>query len=491
MKKIILLATTALILANSCKDYLDINRDPNSPSEANMTASMMFPGAEMALATEYGDFLRITGGYFSQYYAHQFGTSNYLDYSQFTMSATRSSTTYSQLNTICLNNMNKIIKMATLDSDYGSCLAATVIRAFTYQVLVDMYGEIPYSEAGNLELTSPKYDDGQTIYSGVIAELDEALKNVTGSEAVCTNLLFTGEKADSWIKFANLLKFKMYMRMGDLDKAGALVDENLSKFPSGDIKYTCYTKDESGQANPFYQEEFATYFGSTQINVILNLALMSTMKDSEDARLAAFFAKNSSGEFTGGVSGTNFSTSTQYKTAYFCRPNVKYNDPVYLISLAEQYFFVSEYYAKKGNHDKAENFYNKAVEASFKSAGVSGEGTVLSKYPYDKNNYMKCIGIQKWVALSGTNPFEGWCELRRIKFPAMGVITGEDIYSVANDVFKPELLAPATLYTPILYNTKLGAGKVLQRYPYPNSSTSRNSNAPENKGDSTPVFWAN
>ena len=98
MRKIISLTFVAAALAlTSCSSFLDINKDPNSPSTENMTADIMFPAAEMNLATSYGDFLRIVGGYYSQHYAQLTGTSNYLDYSQFIMSATRSSGTYTQL----------------------------------------------------------------------------------------------------------------------------------------------------------------------------------------------------------------------------------------------------------------------------------------------------------------------------------------------------------------------------------------------------------
>lgn len=72
----------------------------------------------------------------------------------------------------------------------------------------------------------------------------------------------------------------------------------------------------------------------------------------------------------------------------------------------------------------------------------------------------------------------------------MGSVTGADIYNKANDDFHPESYVPNTLYTPIDYSTELGPGKILQRFKYAESSTSRNSNAPKNKSDDTPVFWA-
>ena len=130
----------------SCNSYLDINTDPNSPAEENVETSMLMPAIEMNTASSYGNFLRIAGGFHAQQYAHLFGTSNYLDYSKFNMSATRSSGTYTQFNQKALQNLKTLIKSAEQE-DWGTYLAGTVLRAFVYEALVDCYGEVPYTEA--------------------------------------------------------------------------------------------------------------------------------------------------------------------------------------------------------------------------------------------------------------------------------------------------------------------------------------------------------
>lgn len=492
MKKLIIIFSILLGFA-SCKDYLDINRDPNSPSDANVNAGMILPGAEMNLAASYGNFLRIVGGYYAQQYAHNFGTSNYVDYSQFKMSATRSSGTYTQLYSRVLKNLEVIREQATAGEEWGTYLAATTLRAFTYQVLVDAYGEVPYTEGLDVGNLSPAYDDGLTVYNGILAELDDALSKPTASSLVTTNFLFGTATAAEWIQFANALKLKILMRMSSTQDVTAALATliNEGNFPTSDVAYDDIWADEAGKASPYYQEEYATYFGSTQINVVANIAYMQTMLNSDDPRVEAYFATNGSDEYKGGVSGTNFSTSNQYQSDYFCRPVFTYDMPVNLITVAEIEFFLAEYYAKSGSAIQAEQHYKMAVDASFASAGAEGAENVYNiYYKWDTANYKKVIGIQKWIALGGTNNFEAWCELRRLKFPAFGTVTGAEIYNVANDVYTPELYVAGTLYTPIQYNTDLGAGKVLQRLRYAESSISRNSNAPKDKGDATPVFWA-
>jgi hypothetical protein len=496
MKKLAIISTIILGFATtSCDSYLDINHDPNSPDEGNMTTDILMPGAEMNLAGSYGDFLRITGGYFAQHYAQLFGTSNYLDFSQFTMSATRSSGTYTQLNGRSLKNLETIRSLAKDKKEWGTYLAATTLKAFTYQVLVDCYGEVPYTEAmQDLNNMSPKYDEGSDIYDAMIDSLDVALSRVVAANKVCTNLLYPDEDATNWIRFANAVKLKMLMRESGVKDVQAKLDALVAQgnFPTADVEYKGFFKNESGQMSPFYAEEFSSAWGSTQQNVVANLAIVGTMQQSgyTDPRLAAFFRPNCNKEFVGGLSGTNFSTTKTFKSSYWCRPVASYDMPVSLISLSEIEFFLSEYYAKKGDAANAAAHYDAAIRASFASAGVSGADQNIARYPYDQSNYKQVLGIAKWVALAGVNTFESWCEIRRLDYPAFGNVSGSDMYDLQKDAsFAPDKYVPGTLYTPIQVFGEVGANKLLERWPYAESSAARNGNAPAFPGYTNPVFW--
>ncbi|MBQ9583547.1 MAG: SusD/RagB family nutrient-binding outer membrane lipoprotein [Bacteroidales bacterium] len=494
MKKFILtivisIATLSLV---SCNDWLDINYSPNSPSPEMVNDDLIFPAAEMALCSRYGDYMRFLGSYLSEHYTQFSGASNYLGYSRFTLSATAVDGVHTMLTT-AIANATIVRDNSEAAGEWGSYLAATCIRVFAYQALVDAFGEISYTEAQKgAENMHPKFDEGVTVYEGLIAELNAALAKATDGDAVVNNFLFPNETAGKWIQFANALKLKIYMRerakVSVDDKLTALV--NAGNFPASDVAWAGCWADEAGKANPFYQEEFALYFGSTQINVGLNVALYRTMTASGDNRLKSFFSANEAGEYWGSISGYNMSSSKKYKSAAFCRPAMKYNSPVYLITVSEINFFLSEYYHKVAKDEvKAKEYYEAAIQASFASAGAIGAESVLAAWPYDGSD--KNLGVQKWVALSGTNGFEAWCEMRRLKYPAMGELKAEDIYDFGpNDVLDASVLTPGELYTPYQVYTEIGAGKIAQRFPYPKGAQDYNKNCPEEKKTTVPVFWA-
>lgn len=497
MKKIFTAFAIVLAMsATSCKSYMDINTDPNRLSPEQVGTDLILPPVEMTIAAVYGDFLRITGGYFCQHYAQMFGTSNYLDFSKFTMSTTRSSSVcYTQLYLRVVGNVNEILSKAKAENDNGTILAATVLRCFALQTLVDIYGSVPYSEAVT-ESLAPKFDKGEDVYAGLIKELDEAIASAkTGSSHVAKSFLFPGGTVNDWIKFANALKLRILMReckVADVQsQLASLIQEN--NFPTSDVEFKGCWAAEAGKESPFYAEEFSTLGGSTQRNVVANVAIISTMQQSDysDGRLAAFFVPNSQGQFTGGVSGSNFSKSSAYKAAYWCDPVASSDMPVSLISVAEVEFFKAEYYARFANGNGAEESYKKAIEASFASAGADGAASCLAKFPYSKAEFEKCIGVQKWIALAGVNPFEAYCEVRRLRQPAMSDVIGEEIYDDKNDdSYDPSVYVPGTLYTPIKVYDKVGKGKMIERWPFPEATTSRNSNCPEFEGYTVPIFWA-
>lgn len=495
MKKIIFASLAAVGMSlSSCDNYLDINNSPNSLSEDQLTTGLIFPGVEMAFANVYGDYMRTTGGYFAQHYAQFFGTGNYVDYSQFKQASTKSSRAYDELMMHVLNNAAITSRKAKAEGDKATMLACAVLRAATFQVLVDCYGEMPYSESLDISNSAPKYDDGKDIYAGIIAELDEALEGVSPGDLVCTNFLFPDLTASGWIKAANALKLRILMRESDAvnvqSQLAALVQED--NFPTSDVCWAGCWANQLGSANPFFTEDAFTTYGGSQKNIILNAALAVTMSSADDPRLGAWFEANGEGKYFGGISGSNFSTfaSAGYGAQTFCRPVMSYNTPVYLITVAETEFFLAEYEARYGSASAAKAHYEAAIDASFATAGVSGTETVLAAYPWDQANYKKCIGIQKWVHLSGMNSFEAWCEMRRLGYPAFGPIGASDFFDEGNRTYNPEKLTPGTLYTPYQVNSSLGNNQLLQRWPYPESSTSRNYNSPDQKGDKTPVFWA-
>ena len=497
MKKIFsIILFSALVLGmNGCKDYMDINYDPNSPAEENMTSDMILPAVEMNLATAYGCRLHILGAYNVEYYAQQFGTPNYVSYSQFEVSAGNGSGVYTQLFQRVLGNLNVIKGKATANGENGVLLQVAVLRAFAYQLLVDAFGEVPYKEAFDVTNMAPHYDNGKDIYEGLIKEIDDALALAKPSDAVAKSFILPSGTCADWIKFANAQKLKLLTRMSGVKDVSAdikaIIDAN--NLPESDIEIAGCWLNASGQANPFYSEERASW-GRVTHNIIANLALVGTMQTSTytDPRLAKWIQPNSESKFQGSISGTNLSTvEDKYKTTdAWCELVLSFDQPVILISKAEIEFFIAEYYARKADGTNAAAHYAAAIEASFAKAKADGAAANIAEHPYDQSKWKESIGLAKWVALAGVNGFEGYTEARRLGQPAFGTVTGKDMYPAGKGALDLSLYETGKLYTPYQVFNQVGNNHLLARFPYPESSTARNSNAPSFPGYLEPIFWA-
>lgn len=492
MKRYFLVAlfSSLLLGLNGCKDYFDINYDPNSPAEENLTSDMIIPAAEMNIAATYASTLHVLGAYNVQYYAEQFGTPNYVPYSQFLVTPTNGNGAYRQLFQRALSNLNIVKKKATESGQNGVLLQATVLRAFAYQLLVDAFGEVPFTEAFDPDNLSPRYDEGQFIYESLIQEIDDALAAVGTSDPVATSFIIPSKSTAEWIKFANAQKLKMLTRLSNaVDKSAeikAIIDGG--NLPAGDVQIAGCWANASGQANPFYSEERAEW-GIVTHNIIANLALVGTLKTDSytDPRLAAWFLPNKEGKFQGSISGTNLSTvEDKYKTTdAWCELVLDYNTPVILISKAEIEFFIAEYYANASDATKAKAHYDAAIEASFATAKVDGAAAHIAQFSYGG---IETIGLEKWKALAGINGFEGYTEARRLGYPKFGTIKASDMFG-GSGTLNLALYKPNYLYEPFQKNSQVNENELLQRFPYPEISTSRNQNAPAFPGYNKAIFW--
>lgn len=495
MKKYLIISCVAagLLTFSSCDSFLDINQDPNNITDDKLTADMVYPAAELVYASYTGDQLRYLGGFLCEHYMQAVGSTNYQNLSAFNLTDLPDAI-YSAQYIRSLANLATVRDKASESGNWATFLAATVMRAATFQLLADCWGEAPYSESLNGEISAPAFDSDKEIYAGIIAELNNAISRISDTnQSAATSFLVPNGKAADWIKVANALKLKILMREHNAvdvsDALEALINED--NFPTADVQWAGCWANASGKANPFFSEEMSSWGRATH-QCILNVALGNTMSAYNDARLPVYFTPGSgaSGVFYGSISGAVMNTAPDpyNQNILYATPIVNYDTPVSFISLAEIEFFLAEYYADNGNISEAQTHYQNAIEASFSSAGVSGADAAIKAWPLTADNYQEAIGVQKWVHLSGVNPYEAWCELRRLGYPAFAEVTGGDLYDGTS--VQTDNLQPGYIYTPAGVYTQVGANKLIQRFDYPLSIKQINPNVPTFKGFTTPLFWA-
>lgn len=483
MKKMILVFGCVLVLAgiSSCKKIADFNVDPNNPSIDRATPQLLFPAAVMSTAGEVNGEYAILGGLWSQYYTQSATASQYRTIDAYNMIADDFRTAYQQLFISALSDYAKIQELSLASGQFKFYLMATVMKAYTYQVLADLYDQVPYSEAlkGSVNL-QPKFDEGYAIYQGILAEIDEALSkdwqsgtlNPTDANA---DLVFQGNM-ENWQRFANTLKLKLYLRMVNAKPqeaeqgVKALIDGGALFLETG-AGITSF-QDRPNYSNPFYEQNIRRL--NTNDNLRASVTFVSWLVSNNDPRAVAYFgAANPAAIHQGDYSSTN---PAYPGSAIFVQHAT---DPAWFISKAESYFLQAEarlrYYADAG----AESLYNQGVEAAFEQVGLTPGNLLTGNYKYPATGFdakLEAIIVQKWASFPGTHDLEGFFEKNRTGYPKTS-----PVYSTEAGYIPGQLVYAKNGVT---------GGLFPKRLLFPDIERARNSNTPAEIPITTKVWWA-
>ena len=492
MKKLFLYITAGALALTSCD--LDINDDPNYPADSDVTADLLFPSVENYIADCVGDQMFNYGGFFAQYFeqaptANQYNTLAELNLDEGSDLFVRC---YRNLYAGALTDVKEILAKTDTPSDVFAC---TVMRAQAFQLLVDNLSDAPYTEAllGN-ENAQPKWDDGKTIYEGVLAELDAAEAKLSNDEMTLTDPMLDGDLSQ-WRGYANALRLRMYLRLIDggsseyTSKVKALV-ANPDNFFTGDVAWDVYSN-ASGQYNPWYDG----YYSLGTINHCASYPIISYMNATADPRIGYAFDKSAeTKDYEGQLPGAKTTTgdwlgiSSGYNNDYVSLVNYKVTRamPVYLFTQSELQFLIAEVQLRFNNNDAAaKEAYEAGVKADFASKGAEDADAFLAasktSWKGDANAKLELIYKQKWVALFMRDHMEAWSEIRRTDVPALSNASAADIFENPA-VYNPgDMIEPAVNY--------IVAGGLAKRVPYPSIARSLNPNTPTAKLLSDRVFW--
>ena len=290
----------------------------------------------------------------------------------------------------CGYNLLKAIEFATGENDSNSVAQCKILLANTVWESSMLYGDIPYSEAWNIEGTqTPKFDTQKDVFYSVIGLLDEALDGIDESNSKRIDkydIYYTGDMA-KWRRLGNSLKLKFYMYLANKEDVGdeikAIIDGGeLMNSSADDFVFPFYTT--PGNQNPNYQltVQYPDYY---EYCFFANPTVLDPMKALDDPRIPIYFRANADGEYISLEASEKGSVVTDKEIsekpslcteAVFQKNNLLRADyPDVICSYAETMFYVAEAYVRGLGVAKdlaqADAAYRKGIEASCVYNGVA------------------------------------------------------------------------------------------------------------------------
>ena len=403
------------------KDFEETNTDPNNVTD--VPTSYLMTQAQRAILGQ--RFNNTTMLYSQQWSETQYTNTSRYETAEASFNGYYTGPLADLQQVINLNTAEETMSDATASGSNANQIAvARILKVYIFQLVTDMWGEIPYSDAvKGAESFAPMYDKQDAIYASFVTELTEAAAQINTSEAGMEGDIFYGGDMTAWKKFANSLKARVGIRMTEVDAAAAksAVTSGLSgAFESNDDNMLYTYLADAANWNPVYDHFL------TRTDYAISSTLADYMAGLNDPRLSIYAdAAPTTGTVVGmpyGLSAAEAGSITNDEISFPGIAVRSAESPGVIQTYSELLFIKAEAAARGWITDDPAGIYEEAITASMEFWGVAAEdiSTYLAQpeVAYDEMNFEKSIGEQKWVSLYMDGQ-ESWSEWRRLDYPEL------------------------------------------------------------------------
>ncbi len=344
---------------------------------------------------------------------------------------------------------------------------ARIWRAYSFMVLTDTYGDIPYTEAGKgfLEgIVTPIYNSQESVYDDLLNELETASAGLDASLSETSRDILYGGDISKWKKLGNSLLLRAAMRLSKVNPAKAA--EYVGRAVSGGVMQS-----NEDNAVLYHNENFPNPVGN-QLNggqsgfFYMAEDFVEYLKTNNDPRLASIAVR-----YVGASSGvdhneTNANRSPEVQIGmplgydnttvseaverdnlvslydYSQLDRTRMGDaqaPTYFVTYAQTQLLLAEAVVRNWTSGDAASLFQNGIRAHMEQLSDYGDATAIEESeinsylqanPWEVDQAMEQINTQYWVA-SFLNGPEAWANFRRSGYPLLtpNPFPGSDLQS--------------------------------------------------------------
>lgn len=381
----------------------DINKNPNSPSQASgpqLIANAMLSLPDLSSSP--------TGEFMAQYLAE----TQYVNASLYPEGGTSFYGFYRGP----LINLETVLNTSTVNNQLA---VAKILKVYFFWHITDRWGDIPYSEAlQGADNFAPAYDTQGSIYNSLFTLLEEANNQIDGG-TLSNDIIYDGDM-DKWKKLANTIRLLMALRLSEVDPQRGEQEFNNALnagiMTSNDDSFIFRHLADANNQNYWYGQievQGREWWALTE-------TLVNRMKTVDDPRLPVYGnPARTNGEYTGQLFGDTEDFDTE-KYSLLGSDIWEQDAPVYLVTYAQALFAKAEAAKLGWTTEDAETNYNMAIEQSILqwtgSTSDVADFLVQPEIAYNSATAIEQIATQRYVHLF-MHGYEAWAEYRRTGYP--------------------------------------------------------------------------
>ena len=352
-----------------------------------------------------------------------------------------------------IKHIQELINKTKDDESLANSYAVALIwKSYLFHRITDLYGDIPYSEAGNGFVTQnfyPGYDAQKDIYAGLVSDIEKGISILDHQNApiVPGDIIYQGD-IDKWKQFGNSLLLRLGMRMekADPDFARSVVTKAIRNGvmqKTGDICMVQHSSAKPSTVNPV-GSVFKSHGLVNSGAVKISRTFMNHLLQTNDPRIRVYCAlpngNNNPMEQKGLPNGYDILSIYEGEPDYRSLADYSTLNPATLLQLdaptihmtyAEVELLKAEAILKGWISGDAGESYQKAVRSSMEQQAYYGTEGIIEETDIEAylmqdlfgkaptlESKLNVLGNEFWVA-TFLNGYESYANWRRTGYPVL------------------------------------------------------------------------
>jgi hypothetical protein len=310
------LAVGLLVSTAACEDFLDVNENPNGPQE--VSANLYLAPMLHWMATSPAFDGRFVGRYTQQWFLTGTTLSTW-DRMGYDPSSDNGAQQWRDVYWSFGQNLVDMMNKSREEERWDLLGVGHVLKAWGWQVLTDLHGEIIVREAINQNTFSFNYDTQEYAYQAVRAHLDTAITLLQRTDGAVdaaymgrTDKIYNGDRT-KWLKFANgllAIHLNHYSNKAAYDPAAVIAAVDASFVGNVDDALLAYPGAVNDEIN-FLGRTRGNFNAYRQTNFVLGLMNGTAFGGVVDPRMSRMLSPSPDGQYRGlDINTVNFGALT-------------------------------------------------------------------------------------------------------------------------------------------------------------------------------------